>query len=52
MAVEEWVLRVRVSFCNAGIHGTSTVAARMRSRSAAICSTRFNSTGVTMNCGW
>jgi len=26
MAVEEWVLRVRVSFCNAGIQGTCTAA--------------------------
>ena len=35
MAVEEWVLRVRVSFCSAGIQDTSIVAARIRSRRAA-----------------
>ena len=51
MAVEEWVLRVRVSFCKAGIHGTSTVAARMRSRTAAICSTRASNAVVMVNCG-
>ncbi len=49
MAVEQWVLRVRVSFCSAGIQGTCTVAARMRSRRAAICSTRASNAGVMVN---
>jgi hypothetical protein len=45
MAVEECALRMRVSFCNAGIHGTSIAAARMRSRNAATCSTCESKTG-------
>jgi hypothetical protein len=50
-AVEEWVLRVRVSFCKAGIQRTCTVAARICSRNAAIFSTRASNLFVTVNCG-
>ena len=39
MAVEAWALRVRVSFCSAGIHASSTEASWMRCRSMAISST-------------
>jgi hypothetical protein len=49
IAVEEWVLRVRVSFWSAGIHWTWTVAARIRSLKAAIFSTRERSAGVIAN---
>ena len=46
MAVEEWALRMRVSFCKAGIHDTCTAAAKMRSRNAATCSTLERRSGV------
>ena len=51
MAVEAWTLRVRVSFCSAGIQESSTAALKMRSRSAATISTCDNSLGVIENCG-
>jgi hypothetical protein len=46
MAMEEWALRMRVSFCKAGIQGTWTAAAKMRSGNAATCSTREKRRGV------
>ncbi len=52
IAVEVWPLRVRVSFCNAGIHDNSTVAPTMRSRRAAIRSTSRSRRGLIVNCGW
>ena len=52
MAVELCVFRARVSFCSAGIHGTCTAAPWMRSRKAAMLSTRASSAGVMVNCGW
>ena len=48
---EECAFRARVSFCRAGIHATCTAAPRIRSRSAAITSTRASSPGVMVNWG-
>ena len=50
-AVELCVLRARVSFWSAGIQATCTVALWIRSRSAAMLSTRFNKTGVMLKNG-
>ena len=52
MAVELCVLRARVSFCSTGIHGTCTVAFWMRSRNAAMLSTRVSKAAVMVKCGW
>ena len=45
MAVEAWPLRVLVSFWSAGIQDNPTDDPRMRSRRAAISSTRESYTG-------
>ena len=51
IAVEECALRVRASFCNAGIHATATAASRIRIRRAAIASTRASNGAVMVKCG-
>ena len=51
MAVEAWTLRVRVSFCSAGIHDSSTAAPWIRSRSTATASTSESRRGLIVNCG-
>jgi len=50
-AADECALRKRVSFCNAGIHGTCTVAARIFSRNAAISSLRVSNRSVMVKIG-